>query len=166
MKIMKFISCLLLPMTILSNNITYSYEDILGIGQELIINNNTNETLHGANIIVHTKPSDSRNVVIKNVHRQIPNSGEYDVVSVTANNGIYSVPDNSKLQEQGLEVGLIEYNGELYIANYRKVNNNIHWYGIDDRITSAWDNINKRTIYYPYNDYQPVWTYLGSTPVF
>lgn len=165
MKIMKFISCLLLPMTILSNNITYSYEDILGEGQELIINNEQ-ELLPDANIVVHTKPSDSCNVVIKNVHRQIPSSGENDVVSVTANNGIYSVPDNSNLKEQGMEVGLVEYNGELYIANYEKVDDMIMWYGIEDRITSEWDNRNKCIIYYPDDDYHPVWAYLGSTPVF
>ena len=127
-------------MTILSNNITYSYEGILGTGQELILNNKRS-ILHGAHVIVYTKPSNLCNAVITNVHKDIENPNNNDVVSVTANNGIYSVPDNPELKQQDCNIGLMEYNGKLYIVNYEKVENVILCY-IGQKIVIYWEENN------------------------
>lgn len=154
MKIMKFMSCLLLPITILCNNITYSYENILGEGKELI----SGELFPGgAPVIVYTKPSDSLNTIIKNVHIDIldgPNDN--NVVSVEAKNGTYSVLDNPELMVPWCNIGLMEYNGKLYIANYKRVNDEILWY-IGEKVINS-------SITALIGDYFCIC--IGSTPVF
>ena len=112
MNIKKILSFVILPIVTSNNNI---YSNSVDIGEFSIYGDQFNN----GEIVAYTKPLEENSGNIK-VHKVLgdPNS---ELVTISTNNGSFSLIDNKDLQEPGYNCGIVKYDNIYYLAFYAEL---------------------------------------------